>query len=291
MQNVGAIPIARDPSGLAQLYFSGLGTSWENQTEAAATLAHFNPKVSRYDLNRAIGVSQLPAPVLSLFHQTGIWNVTARKLASLAKRHGPEVLAKRATRIDPSGRTTSREITDLLDDQEPMPPKRQRRDNNAPLALAAFYHNGLAQGRWTSLDSAAAVSDVWLRSDFAKAVAISKLPPTVLQLFEGRPFPFSLGEVLVRIQKVLGPSEISARAEKTLAQPKRRTTDQIVSTLLRVMPTDGVDLKIRATKKGSDFHFHVDFDHSNELFIDATEMAPIIQLSLNNLRMNRKSRR
>jgi hypothetical protein len=58
-----------------------------------------------------------------------------------------------------------------------------------------------------------------------------------------------------------------------------------------VTPTDGVNLKIRATKKGFDFHFHVDFDHSNELFIDATEMAPIIQLSLNNLRMNRKSRR
>jgi hypothetical protein len=210
----------------AQLYFSGLGTSWKNQTEAAATLVHFNPKVSRYDLNRAIGVSQLPAPVLSLFHQTGIWNVTARKLASLTKRHGLEVIAKRATRIDPSGRT-SREITDMLDVQEPMPPKRRRRDNNAP--LAAFYHNGLAQGRWTSLDSAAAVSDVWLKSDFAKAVAISKLPPTVLRLFEGRPFLFSSEEVLVRIQKVLGPSEKSACAEKILAQPKRRTTDQIVS--------------------------------------------------------------
>jgi hypothetical protein len=57
------------------------------------------------------------------------------------------------------------------------------------------------------------------------------------------------------------------------------------------MPTDDVDLKVRATKMGFDFHFDVDFDHSNELFVDATEMAPIIRLSLDNLRMNRKSRR
>jgi hypothetical protein len=266
MQNVGAVPIARDPLGLAQLYFSGLGTSWKTQTEAAATLAHFNAKVSRYDLNRAIGVSQLPAAVLSLFHETGIWNVTAIKLASLAKNHGPEVLDKRASQIDPSG-PTSREITDLLDDQEPAPPKRRRRDNNAPLALAAFYHDGLAQGRWTSLDSAAAVSDVWLKSDFAKAVAISKLPPTVLPAFRGKAL------------SVLALLNRSAGRQIKSFQHGRSDADR------RCGPENPCHQKrIR-------FSLPRRFHHSNELFIDATEMAPIIQLSLNNLRMNRKSRR
>ncbi|TCK31912.1 hypothetical protein B0G84_9021 [Paraburkholderia sp. BL8N3] len=290
MQNLEATPLTRDPLALAQLYFSGLGTSWRNQKEAAATLAHFKPKVSRNDLNRAVGVSKLPLVVLSLFEKAGIWKVTARKLASLARKHGIEVLEQRAKQIDPSGKTSS-EITDLLDGHQPVPPKRRRRDSSSPLALAALYKDGLLQGRWTSLDSAAVASDVWSKPEFAKAVAISELPPRVLELFKGKPLSFALGEVLLRIQKVLGSAEMSERADAMVTQPRRLTSDQIVATFLRVMPGGGVDLKIRTTASGFVFQFHVDFDHSDEMIFCAEDLAPVIQMSLMSLRRKRLSGR
>jgi hypothetical protein len=67
LQPLEGRPIARNPLSLAELYFSGLdGDKWKNQKEAVAALGHLRPSVSRQDLSRAVGVSKLPPPVLSV---------------------------------------------------------------------------------------------------------------------------------------------------------------------------------------------------------------------------------
>ncbi|SAL05603.1 hypothetical protein AWB81_07229 [Caballeronia arationis] len=277
-------PISRDPLALAALYRSGLGGAWNTQKQAVAALAPVRPKVTAEILIRAVGVSKLPEPVLSLFNVAGILNQTARELCRLARKHGTDALSERALHIDPRGKTW-RQIVEMLDGMEPSSPVRAPKAF-PPLVLASEYKRGLAEGRWTSTRSAEAITG-WGRARVLKAVAISDLPPQVLELFELTPITFDLGDILVRIQKAIGTRELATRAEKMLLTPRRRTTDEIVATLLQVRPEQGVELVVRREPTAMVFEFRVGLAETEELMVGTDELAALVQVSVMNMRFKR----
>ncbi|SAK98642.1 hypothetical protein AWB76_07563 [Caballeronia temeraria] len=287
MTALAGTPISRDPLALAELYHSGLGTSWKTQRGAVAAFARFTPKVTDRALSRAITVSKLPPPVLALFETAGIWHETARHLARLVWNHGPDVLRQRATGIDPLGLHWS-EIVALLDGKDARPPRRIVRAI-APLTLAAEYKRGIEEGRWTSMVTAAAASPAWDRTALAKAIAISELPTEVLQLFELKRLTYDLGSILVKMRNAIGESELTARAKKILGAPRRRTTDQILAELLLVRPEQGVELAVRRGKTAMVFEFKVPLDETEELLTGTNEIAALVQVAMMNVRFKRNA--
>lgn len=57
-----------------------------------------------------------------------------------------------------------------------------------------------------------------------------------------------------------------------------------------MVPSETVELIIRKTKKGFVFQFHTTFSNADKIFLDAQDIAPIIQLSLANLKMKKPLR-
>jgi hypothetical protein len=280
-------PISRDPLALAELYHSGLGTSWTTRREAVAAFTRFTPKVTAAALSRAITVSKLPPPVLALFETAGIWHETARHLAGIVRKHGPDVLCQRAMEIDPLGLHWS-EIIDLLEGRDARSPQRLFRAI-APLALAAEYKRGIEEGRWTSTTTAVAASPTWDRTVLQKAIAISELPAEVLQLFELKSLTYDLGATLVKIRNAIGESEMTARAKKILSAPRRRTTNEILANLLQVRPEQGVELAVRREKTAIVFEFKVALNEAEELMTGTSEIAALVQVALMNVRFKRNA--
>jgi len=287
MPPVAGMPISRDPIALADLYYAGLDKNWNNQKEALAAMARFSPKVTREALSRAISVSKLPKEVLRLFEVAGIWSRTARALVRLSRKYGATALEDRAKAIDPTGRSWN-EIIALLDGREAVPPKRVVGAPSA-LSLAAQYKQGLAEGRWTSIHSAVEVCKVWRRQTLSQAIAISKLPPEVLELFDYRPLTFSIGATLLRIQKALGSQELSRRAAEMLKAPRRRSTDEIVASLLRARANAGANMTVRMDGTEMVFVFKVPIDEPEELLFTAEEMGPLIEIAIMALRARKKA--
>ncbi|SAL51067.1 hypothetical protein AWB70_04149 [Caballeronia cordobensis] len=287
MTALAGTPISRDPLALAELYHSGLGTSWTTQRGAVDAFARFTPKVTYDALCRAITVSKLPPAVLALFETAGIWHETARQLTDLVRKHGPDVLCQRASEIDPLGRHWT-EIIDLLDGRDARPPQRIVRAI-APLKLAAEYKRGIEEGRWTSTTTAVAASPSWNRTVLQKAVAISELPAEVLELFELKQITYDLGARLVKIRNAIGESEMTERAKKILSAPRRRTIDEIVASLLQVRSEQGVELAVRREKASIVFEFKVALDESEELMTGTSEIAALVQVALMNVRFKRNA--
>lgn len=293
MQTVDGRPIARNPLLLAELYFSGLAKNkWKTQKEAVAALGHLRPSISREHLSRAVSVSKLPPSVLSLFHHAGIWSSTARELASIAKKHGTQVLADRARVIDPSS-LTWHQIVKLLDGQEPVAPKRQLRAIT-PLVLAAMFTKGLAEGRWSSVTEAAEALG-WHKSDLRRAVAISQLPPEVLQLFDGKTLLYADGDVLLKIHETIGAAKMVARADELLQDSKRRSVEQIVAHLMGVKEQSGLELKVRQDRSQRVtrfvFEFSVEVAQTHEIINAGEELAGLISMVLSMLKRRRALRR
>ncbi|WP_157697565.1 hypothetical protein [Caballeronia calidae] len=285
MTALAGTPISRDPLALAELYQSGLGTSWKTRREAVAAFARFTPKVAAGALSRAITVSKLPPPVLALFETAGVWPETARHLIRLARKHGPDVLCQSAMEIDPLGLAWS-EIIDRLDGREVRRPKRIV-SPISPLALATEYKRGIDERRWTSMVTAVAACPTWERTRLAKAIAISKLPSEVLQLFELKRITYDLGATLVKIRKTIGEREMTARANKMLSAPRRRTTNEILANLLQVRPEQGVELAVRREHGAMVFEFKVTLDEAEELMMGANEIAALVQVAVMNVRYKR----
>lgn len=287
MQTVEGRPIARNPLLLAELYFSGLAREkWTSQKEALAALGHLTPSVSREELSRAIAVSKLPPPVLSLFQVAGIWSSTARELVSLARKYGPHALEDRARLIDARG-LTWHQIVKLLDGQEPVAPKR-RSKTSSPLVLAAMYENGVAEGRWDSITEAAEALG-WRKSHLKRAVAVSQLPAQVLQLFDGKILINAIGDVLLHIHEVIGTAEMVRRAEELLQKPNRRTAEKIVAHLVGTKEESQVSLKVRKSRsqRGSRFvfEFSVEAAYADEIITAGQDFSPVVQLVLSMLRV------
>jgi len=287
MSPLTGMPISRDPIALADLYHAGLDKNWSNQKEAVAAMARFSPKVTREALNRAIGASKLPNEVLCLFEVAGIWPRTARALVHLSRKYGVTVLKDRAKAIDPTGKTWS-EIIALLDGREAVRPKRTVGAPSA-LALASEYKQGLAQGRWTSIRSAVDICKEWERRTVSQAVAISNLPPEVLELFIYRPLTFSVGATLLQIQKALGAEELARRAAEMLDAPRRRSTDEIVASLLKARINGGANMTVRSDGTQMVFVFKVPVDEPEELLFTAEELGPVIEMAIMTLRSRKKS--
>lgn len=287
MPPLAGMPISRDPMALADLYHAGLDKNWTNQKEAVAAMARFSPKVTREALNRAIAVSKLPNAVLRVFEVAGIWPSTARALVQLSRKYGATVLEDRAKAIDPTGKTWS-EIIALLDGREAVPPKRAVGSPSA-LALAAEYKRGLTEGRWTSIHSAVDACKAWDRRTVRQAVAISNLPPEVLELFVYRPLTFSLGATLLRIQKAMGAEQLARRAAEMLKAPRRRTTDEIVASLLKARLNGGANLTVRLDGTDMVFEFKVPVDEPGELLFTAEEMGPIVEMAVMTLRARKQA--
>ncbi|VXC81849.1 conserved hypothetical protein [Burkholderia sp. 8Y] len=286
MTALAGIPIARDPLALAALYHAGLGSTWNNQREAIAAFARFSPKVTAEALSRAIAVCKLPPQILALFETAGVWPSTARELIRLARKHGLDALCLRALEIDPLGRSWS-EIANLLDGNGPHEARRTV-SNISPLALAADYQRGLQQGRWTTMVSAVAASPAWGLNRLTRAVAISKLPPSVLQLFELKHFTWELGATLLKIRKSIGETEMAVRASKMLNAPRRRTIDEMIATLLDVRPEQGVDLAVRRKDNKMIFEFKVDLRETDDLLLSANQIAALVQVAVMNVRFKRQ---
>jgi hypothetical protein len=248
-------------------------------------MARFTPKVTREALNRAVTVSKMPEEVISLFNLAGILPVTARHLVNLAQKHGPAALRERATTIDPTAKCW-KEIVALLDGREPVPPKRPTKV--PPLVLAAEYERGLEEGRWTSIKAALAVRNDWKAPRLRQAVAMSKLPPQVLELFASRALTYSLGATLIQIQKAIGTEELAGRATGILGAPRRRSTDQIVAALLNVRFKGEGNVRVRW--KGSDmvFECRVPVNEPEELVFTAEEMAALIEMSIMTLKVKKQ---
>ncbi|MDR5754995.1 MULTISPECIES: hypothetical protein [unclassified Caballeronia] len=282
MSTLAGMPISRDPLALANLYNAGLGRNWKNQREAVAAMARFTPKVTREALNRAVAVAKLPAEVISLFDVAGLWPETARSLVELLRKYGPTKLQDRATAVDRTGKSWN-EIVDLLDGREPVPPKRPAKI--PPLALAAEYQRGLAKGSWTSLRAALDARKDWKAFRLSQAIAISNLPPEVLELFKSRPLTYRLGVTLVQLQKAIGTEELAARATEMLGVPRRRSTDQIVAALLKVRLKGEGNVRVR--REGSDmvFEFKVPLSEPDQLVFTAEEMAALIEMSIMTLKV------
>ncbi|BBQ03610.1 hypothetical protein BSFA1_87380 (plasmid) [Burkholderia sp. SFA1] len=287
MTALAGTPISRDPLALAELYHSGLGTSWQTRREAVAAFARFTPKVTDGALSRAISVSKMPPQVLALFETAGIWHETARHLIRLVRKHGPDVICQRAMEIDPLGLRWS-EIIQLLDGTDAKPPQRIFRPI-APLALAAEYKRGIDEGRWTSMVTAVAATPTWERTALAKAVSISELPPEVLQLFELKRVTYDLGATLVKIRNAIGEREMAARAQKILSAPRRRTTNEILANLLQVRPEQGVELAVRRERTSMVFEFRVPLEEGEELMNSTSEIAALVQVAMMNVRFKRNA--
>ncbi|SAK63465.1 hypothetical protein AWB82_03314 [Caballeronia glebae] len=287
MTALAGTPISRDPLALAELYHSGLGTSWTNRREAVTAFARFTPKVTAAALSRAINVSKLPPPVLALFETAGIWHETARHLAGIVRKHGADVLSQRAIEIDPLGLHWS-EIINLLDGRDARSPQRRFRAI-APLTLAAEYKRGIEEGRWTSTTTAVAACPTWDRTVLQKAIAISELPAEVLQLFELKRLTYDLGAILVKIRNAIGESELTARAKEILSAPRRRTTDEILAKLLDVRPEQGVELVVRREKTSMVFEFKVPLSETEELMTSTKEIAALVQVAMMTVRFKRNT--
>ncbi|GJH30904.1 hypothetical protein [Caballeronia novacaledonica] len=285
MTALAGTPISRDPLALAELYQAGLGTSWKTRRQAVAAFARFTPKVAAGALSRAITVSKLPTPILALFETAGVWPETARHLIRLSRKHGPDVLCQRAMAIDPLGLSWS-EIVDRLDDRQVRRPQRIV-SPISPLALATEYKRGIEEGRWTSMVTAVAACPTWERTRLSKAIAISKLPSEVLQLFELKRITYDLGATLVKIRKAIGEREMAARANKMLSAPRRRTIDEIVANLLQVRPEQGVELAVRRDHGAMVLEFKVKLDEAEELLVGASEIAALVQVAVMNVRFKR----
>lgn len=94
--------------------------------------------------------------VLALFEDEGLIHETAKQLAGAAKRDGADVSFRRAKQTNPKGKPRA-EIVELLKVENRNPLRRPRDRHVSPLALAASYERGRAEGKRTSIREASKV--------------------------------------------------------------------------------------------------------------------------------------
>lgn len=268
--------IAQNPLALAALYRSGLGKNWENQSQAAKALARLN--VSRVHLNRAVRVAALPETVLSLFSSTGMLDITARELLRIERKLGAEQLAARAAHLSPDGRSWS-EIVAMLEGKEPVVPAYAVHIERRLLERAAQYAEGLASGLWSSVKEAAQATG-WDRGDLYRAIAVSRLPAAVIDLFGKATLSREIGDTLLSIEKTIGAEKMLRNARAVRDRPKRRTTNDLLNALAGAKDYSDMSLKIRGTGSKITLEMTFDVEDAEQLLLDEDEVKGHIQAML-----------
>ncbi|CAL8480959.1 hypothetical protein [Caballeronia sp. S22] len=221
-------PLSRNPLALATVYRDGLGRLWQNQKEAAESLARFG--VKREDVNRALRVSAMPADVLLLFTESGLIGRTARELIRIERAIGREALARRARAIAKEGKSWA-EIVHLLDSKSPPLPERGGKPQvDLPFARARQFVEGVAANRWSTMTEAAKLQG-WGDKRLAVAIAVSKLPPVITELFDEKRFTHGNAKTLLALVRTLGVSKVARNAKLLSEQPGRRSPAVILDYL------------------------------------------------------------
>lgn len=268
--------LAKDLLLLASVYQSGLGKTWQNQTEAAGALARL--KVTRAHINRAVRLNAMPRAVLSLFSLTKVRDATARELIRIENNLGRDELQRRAENIDAKGRRWQ-ELVAMLEGVPPPIRRRAEWKDVTPMERASQFANGLASNLWSTVAEAATITG-WDRPKLARAVAISKLPSEVLSLFDGSYMSLEVGETLIGIQRTIGKEKLIRNAMSLHDRPKRRTTDELLNALAGARDYSDMSLKIRATPTRISFEMTFDVENAEQLLIDEDEVKGHIQAIL-----------
>ncbi|MCG7400503.1 hypothetical protein [Caballeronia zhejiangensis] len=278
MKNISSSPLA-----LAALYHSGLGTKWQNQSEAATALARL--KVTRQHINRAVRLVALPEVVLALFSSVQILEFTARELLRVQRSVGVATLEQRAAEINPEGRTWQ-EIVAMLEGKEPVAPAyRLHQSETTPLERAAQFKEGLASNAWSTIGQAAEATG-WNRRELYTAVAIANLPSEVVSLFDGKRLSKDVGKTLLGIQQAIGIEKMRKNAAALHDRPKRRTIDELINTLAGPPVSPEVSLKIRGTQTKLTFEMTFDVKDADRLIIGAVDVEKMIRAVLQKMPRN-----
>lgn len=268
---------------LAALYHSGLGTKWQNQSEAATALARL--KVTRQHINRAVRLVALPEVVLALFSSVQILEFTARELLRVQRSVGVATLEQRAAEINPEGRTWQ-EIVAMLEGKEPVAPAyRLHQSETTPLERAAQFKEGLASNAWSTIGQAAEATG-WNRRELYTAVAIANLPSEVVSLFDGKRLSKDVGKTLLGIQQAIGIEKMRKNAAALHDRPKRRTIDELINTLAGPPVSPEVSLKIRGTQTKLTFEMTFDVKDADRLIIGAVDVEKMIRAVLQKMPRN-----
>lgn len=182
----------------------------------------------------------MPDAVKELFTETGVSSQTARDLIRIEKQVGREELARRALKIERDGRSV-RDLVGLLEDLIDPPKLVRRITEIGLLGRAARYSDGLATNAWSSISEAAFILG-WDRSDLSKAVAIARLPGPILKLFLGYRLTKDVGELLLAIEKAIGPAKMRKNAENSTCCAKHLSRDELIKTIAGVK--DGPDFTL-----------------------------------------------
>ena len=247
-------PLSRNPLALATLYKDGLGRLWQNQTEAAESLARFG--VQREHVNRALRVSAMPPDVLLLFTETGLIGRTARELIRIERDIGREALEQRARAIAKEGKSWA-EIVHLLDDKPPPAPQRGRTPQvDLPFVRARQFVEGVAANKWLT-KTEAAKQQGWGKVRLSVATALSTLPKVITELFDEKRFSHGNAETLLALVRTLGVSKVARNAKLLSEQPGRRSAAAILN-YLAGGPAD-TDCKVKVQVVGDAVTFSFSF--------------------------------
>jgi hypothetical protein len=222
----------------------------------------------------------MPEVVLALFQSTGVVNRTARELVRVARKIGVEELERRAKEVDPKGRSWT-EIVAILEGKEPSAPRYVTSSVTGPLERASHYHQGLAAKAWLTVSEAAEITG-WDRADLSKAVAVSKLPATALDLFDGKRFTKELGETLLAIQRWVGLEKMVQNAKTLHEFPKRRTRDELVTALAGAKSDPDFTLRMRRKACRVTFELTCDVRDAARLLVDLDQLKSMLQSTLKN---------
>jgi hypothetical protein len=226
-------------------------------------------------INRAVRLAALPEAILSLLSSTGVLDGTARELLRTERELGVEELQRRAVEIDPQGRSRS-EILALLKGD---PKATSAYTPVAPLDRAAQFAEGVAANLWSSIAEASRQTG-WNREDLSRCVAISKLPPDVLNLFEGKVLSMEVGQTLIAVQRTIGVDKMLRNAKAIHDRPKRRTVDQLINELAGSKDHFDMSLRIRGTPTTMTFEMTFDVKNADQLLIDEEEVKNHIKAIL-----------
>jgi len=278
--------LAKDLLLLASVYQSGLGRTWQNQTQAAKALAGL--KVTRAHINRAARLIAMPEAVLSLFSSTKVRDATARELIRLENKFGRDEVQRRAERIDANGRSWQ-EMVAMLEGVPPPVRRRAEWKDVSPIERASQFADGLASNLWSTMAEAATITG-WDRSTLARAIAISKLPSIVLSLFDGSYMSLEVGETLIGIQRTIGKEKLIRNAMSLHDRPKRRTTDELLNALAGARDYSDMSLRIRATPTKISFEMTFNVEDARGLLIDEDEVKGYIQACLMSSRREKRKK-
>jgi hypothetical protein len=219
------------PLMLASEYAEGVAAGkWLTRQDAALALGYTLSEVTQ-----AVQISAVPSEVLALFREGDITLWVGRKLVSLCNSRGASVLIGLAAGVAVGSRPLSTKAAfDILSVASPgtrasMDAAEQQRIE-FPLGLAKEYERGKLQGRWSTRTDADSVLGL-AKDTVGVALRISKLPRTVLEVFEPEEIIFFLGRKLLSIQKAVGHRIFLENAKAASATRPRPTREQIFAIL------------------------------------------------------------